>query len=456
MEAFRKELDAIPENPGPEHRDAVKKLAAKLEKMGDFPEKEAFAARLRACEEQILHRQVEDFRKKLNAFPTRPNLDHEKQLGQLQLELSQLPDFPEKEAFKAQIKGLKDYLAPQKAQIKSWDEDMTKIVPAKLTLEDREKVEDLRSRYDKIPLANRKYLQYAGDLMMLEEKLLQLDDQGFPVAGEAKAPGGGSGSGSGSSGSGSGSSGTKPAGAQNGGAQRPSGGGITVTTTVESNMLNAKVRDGMVEAAELEKVKGKDKNLRMEGKLSNGKTYALVINGKDLDQAQDVRIGLTLGSKFDKEIRILGEEPFIFHLEQKGYFPCDVMVELPVELQDGTYMLLRYNEAERKAEYIAKSEVKGGKAAFVVEQGGDYFLAKKAISKSLNELEAPKETVPPTTVAPTEPAVTQVTMPAVTEAAAEESPVNGWLVAAITAGALALAGCIVIVVLLVINRKGKQ
>ena len=45
------------------------------------------------------------------------------------------------------------------------------------------------------------------------------------------------------------------------------------------------------------------------------------------------------------------------------------------------------HDEEKKADYIQKIKVEDKKTKFIIEKGGDYFIAKKVKTKSLNEIE---------------------------------------------------------------------
>ena len=92
----------------------------------------------------------------------------------------------------------------------------------------------------------------------------------------------------------------------------------------------------------------------------------------------------------------------MFSFEETGDFPGEMQVELTTGQKDGEYLLLKYNEKERKAEYIQKVTVKDEKTKFIVKTGGDYFFAKRVKTKSVDELEqeektAEKKDIPETT-----------------------------------------------------------
>ena len=154
-----------------------------------------------------------------------------------------------------------------------------------------------------------------------------------------------------------------------------------------TNIVEAKVKDGVVEKSEFEAVKGTEKNLRVKGETGKDKPYTLTVYGKDIKKAKDMKVGIRECSTYEKDIRKLAEDPYMFSFEETGDFPGEMQVELTTGQKDGEYLLLKYNEKERKAEYIQKVTVKEEKTKFIVKTGGDYFVAKRVKTKSVNELE---------------------------------------------------------------------
>ena len=155
----------------------------------------------------------------------------------------------------------------------------------------------------------------------------------------------------------------------------------------ESNTTEAEVKNGVVEKAAFEAVKGKDKNLKIKGETGKDKPYTLTVNGKDIKTVKDMKVGIREGSDYAEDIQKLSENPYIFSFDEKGELPGEMQVELTTGQEDGKYLLMKYKEKERKAEYIQKVTVKDKQTKFLVKTGGEYFLAKKAKTKSLNELE---------------------------------------------------------------------
>lgn len=156
-------------------------------------------------------------------------------------------------------------------------------------------------------------------------------------------------------------------------------------TSSASNTIQATVKDGMVEKKAFEEIKGKDKNLKIEGEMKKDSPYTITVNGKDIKTAKDMKVGIKEGSQYEEDIKQLAENPFIFHFEQEGEFPGEMQVEITVDKEDGEYLFMKYNQQERKADYMQKVTVKDKKTKFIVSEGGDYFIDKRVKTKSLNE-----------------------------------------------------------------------
>lgn len=160
-----------------------------------------------------------------------------------------------------------------------------------------------------------------------------------------------------------------------------SGKPVTQSTT---NMVDAKLDNGVVSKADFAAIQGQDKVLRMTAKLPDGTTYTMMINGMDVVEPQDTDITLSPDSTYEAEIRQLAEDPYFFRIQHPGVFPGPMYLELHTDLEDGEYLLLQYDTEHRKALLVQKVEVTGGLLQCVLEHGGDYFLAKKASAAPLD------------------------------------------------------------------------
>lgn len=173
--------------------------------------------------------------------------------------------------------------------------------------------------------------------------------------------------------------------------KKPAAAGVTKAGKAKetSNTVEAKVENGVVSKEQVKAIEGKDKNLKITGKMGTDLPYIFILNGKDVKTVKDIPAALKKGSSYEKDIqKLAANEAYVFSFEEKKEFPGKMLVEMTTDLKDGKYLLLRYNEKNRKAEYIQKVTVEEKQTKFLVEKGGDYFLAKKASSKSVDELEA--------------------------------------------------------------------
>lgn len=162
-------------------------------------------------------------------------------------------------------------------------------------------------------------------------------------------------------------------------------------TKWESNVVEAVVKDGVVSAKQLAAIQGEDLILRIEGTMESGEAYTLSIYGKDILKAEDLYIGMNREGLYETEIHKLSENPEIFRFLQSGAFPCSMMVEMETTLDDGEYLLLRYDPVQQRAVLVSRVQAEDGKVQFIVQEGGEYFIAKKASKKSIPELEKTEE-----------------------------------------------------------------
>ena len=170
-------------------------------------------------------------------------------------------------------------------------------------------------------------------------------------------------------------------------ALRKSAGKPEKVIKTESNVVEAVVENGVVSAKQLAEIQGKDLILRIEGMMETGEEYILSIYGKDIAKVEDFHMEMKREGLYETEIHKLSENPEIFRFMETGAFPGPVMVEMDTELADGEYLLLHYDPDEQRASLVSRVTVENGRVQFIVEEGGEYFLAKKASKKSIPELE---------------------------------------------------------------------
>lgn len=157
---------------------------------------------------------------------------------------------------------------------------------------------------------------------------------------------------------------------------------------MDSNVIKGQMQNGMISAKQLAEIRGEDLVLRVKGTMENGESYTLSIYGKDIAAAEDFAASMMRQGIYEEEIHKLSENPEIFRFAQAGAFPAPMMVEMNTTLADGEYLLLRYDPVQQRAVLISRVQAADGKVQFIVEEGGEYFLTKKASKKTIPELDA--------------------------------------------------------------------
>lgn len=337
--------------------------------------------------------EIAAFKAKLAELPALEDcrIAHRSDVSKLMVELDGLGAFEEKDALRAELQERLDAIDEQIAVVEALDNDIwTKIDPNDVTLDDAETVRALMRRYEALPTENRRHVEYAGDLIAAKQTILRLEE-------EQKNQEESSDSNTGSTGAGGqnsplnaaggtlqgGSSVTRKAAAKT--ASKDGNAGFEYAIDDNGNVV-VESDNPAITTEMLAFVAGKDQNLVMVFETEMG-TCRVTVNGMDLDPDALKAIDLTIlsGASNADEIRQLAEDPAIFTFKHAGAFPVPMMIELPVQLEDGTYLMLSYNSADKALDYQQKVDVTDGVAKFVVDQGGTYALAKRASTGALTD-----------------------------------------------------------------------
>lgn len=160
------------------------------------------------------------------------------------------------------------------------------------------------------------------------------------------------------------------------------------SSQVVSNIVKADITSGMVSAKQLKEIKGKDLILRIAGKTESGESYELLLHGKDIAHTQDFCMEISRKGYHEEEIRRLSQEAEIFSFRENAVLPGPMLLQIDTALPEGEYLLLRYDSFEQRAVFVNRVQAENGRVRFVLEESGEYFLAKKASKKSIPELDA--------------------------------------------------------------------
>ena len=114
--------------------------------------------------------------------------------------------------------------------------------------------------------------------------------------------------------------------------------------------------------------------------------YTLKAVRTDEEKLEKLNLVIKKGSKdktVKENIKTLAKDPFTFHFNTDKAFGADVLVEMETDLDNGEYLLMKYNDKEEKLELVQKVEVKEGRTKFVLDKGGDYCITEKASTESI-------------------------------------------------------------------------
>ncbi len=230
----------------------------------------------------------------------------------------------------------------------------------------------------------------------------------------------------------------------------PSGkpGGAAQEETV-SNLVEAKVEHGKVSANQLNNIKGKDMLLQVNGTMETGEKYVLTVYGKDISNAAELNTLMTRKGLHEEDIRKLADNPEIFRFDETGKFPAPMLVQLESKLANGEYLLMRFDPEQRSATLVNRVEVLDGHVQCVLQEGGEYFLAKKASGKSLNN-EEENEAVEPTETKT--PETTEQTAVQTAEENGNSGSVLSWLLPVLVIVVIVA----IVAVVLMQKRKGNK
>lgn len=346
-------------------------------------------------EEQAPAESVAAFKAKLDALPSVGDcrIRHREDVRALMAELDGMGAFDEKEAFRAELQVRLDAIDEQVAVVDALDNDIwSQIDPNNVTLADAEAVRALMARYEALPVENRRFVELAEDLISaqatierLEEEQAKQEEQDKQNQNKQET----SDSITNSTGAGGQNS---PLNAAQG---IVSGGAAATRSSLQGTARSSKTsfayeldeggnmvvtsQDGIATRAMLEAIAGKDQNLVLAFDTDMG-ACRVTVNGLDLSGVTltDIDFSLSLGSSDEEAIAQLAEDPLVFSFKNAGAFIAPVMVELPVDLVDGDYLLLSYDAGAGALSFVQKVAASGGIAKFVVDHGGTYVLATHA------------------------------------------------------------------------------
>lgn len=151
----------------------------------------------------------------------------------------------------------------------------------------------------------------------------------------------------------------------------------TLTSAAEGDKVSVSlVGSTSVDKAALEAIAGKD--IAAEFKLAGGVSWE--INGKDIEKAKKVDLGVRLRSKNipdEKIAEVAGDNKTVqFSLRHNGDFGFRGVLVMPfnTKYNDQFANLYYYNKAKGSLDFVGSSKISDGKASFVFTHASDYVV----------------------------------------------------------------------------------
>lgn len=162
---------------------------------------------------------------------------------------------------------------------------------------------------------------------------------------------------------------------------------IKVTKTVTRKTIKSKDKvikrkGAYVNKKELKSIYGTIHNIKIITCTDEGKYYSVVFHGDNVSEIKKEYFNLSSKSKYNKKIHKISDNSYVLNLKHKNRSTGNILIETYADLNDGEYLLMRFDEKSRNPEYIDKVSVKDNRVHFITDSQGIYFLAKSVkISK---------------------------------------------------------------------------
>lgn len=131
---------------------------------------------------------------------------------------------------------------------------------------------------------------------------------------------------------------------------------------------------------DFDKIYGLNQNVTYSGVTRDGYPYKWVFNGKNITEPKAFNPEIKYQSENEENIRYQvgsAKDYQIISFVEKGSFPgkADITLDISETYSDGTYRLYKWNDSQKKGEFVQNVTVKGGSVTLSLAEGGDYFIS---------------------------------------------------------------------------------
>ncbi len=136
----------------------------------------------------------------------------------------------------------------------------------------------------------------------------------------------------------------------------------------------------MASKEDFDKIYGLDQNVTYSGVTRDGYPYKWVFNGKNITEPKAFNPEIKYQSENEETIRYQvgsAKDYQIISFVEKGSFPgkADITLDISEKYKDGTYRLYKWNDSQKKGEFVQNVTVKSGSVTLSLAEGGDYFIS---------------------------------------------------------------------------------
>ena len=137
---------------------------------------------------------------------------------------------------------------------------------------------------------------------------------------------------------------------------------------------------------------GNDVDYKVEVETYDGFSYSVTFNGLNITNPElSFNFEISTVSQNTESIRKLAEDAYVISFAHNGDLPGEALVELEVDLEDGTYILYYFDEASGKAVRHQEVTVVNGRTQFTITHCSDYFISAESDLESVQDDQDPDE-----------------------------------------------------------------
>lgn len=151
--------------------------------------------------------------------------------------------------------------------------------------------------------------------------------------------------------------------------------------TAQANLApTPRTKPDIIPKSAFEAIYGEDEDVTASGITRDGKEYSWLFNGKSITLPADFDPEIIRSSEYEEAIRFevgSASDYQLISFACKTEFPgtAAVTVDVSDRYTKGIYYLYRWDSGANKSQLVKKVAVKGGKASFTIDRGGDYFIS---------------------------------------------------------------------------------